>query len=217
MQVTLNQQDLQTAFQVYLKTIFNVPIEVVNVDIKGMRTTEGYTATVDVVVDGQPYIPPAKPAQNYIVVNDDAVEEEGIKNHQGLPELSAEEKTVWIELLDLLANNPKGINDAAIISKVEQSSDVLKAYAETNDSYNKVYNRFYTEANKEEPKEIVEEVINIEQTSQSEPKTQSTDTKEESEPEVERVQVGVNILGNPIYEEVRKDTSNTEIKKGIFS
>lgn len=228
MQITLNQQDLQKALQTYLGSIITIPVEVVNLDIKGMRTTEGYTATVDVVLEGQEYVPPARPAQAVIAVTSVPVDNsEGIVVDDTLPSLTDEESDQWIQILKLLANNPKGINDERIVDLVTSSSQSIVTHAEKNEMYQRVIKRLTSTSSQPEPvevtvpsveeeaQEVFNEVPSIDQPSFD---TIDTDTTNTSEPETERVQVGTNILGEPIWEERPKTTEpSQELNKGMFS
>lgn len=229
MQITLNQQDLQKAIQTYLGSIITIPVEVVNLDIKGMRTTEGYTATVDVVLEGQEYIPPARPAQAVIAVASVSVDNsEGINVDDSLPTLTEAENDQWIQILELLANNPKGINDERILDLVTSSSQSIVTHAEKNEMYQRVIQRLTTTSSQPEPVEIAvptveeeaQEVLN--EVPDTDQPPFDTDTTSPSEPETERVQVGTNILGEPIWEERPKTaepsgSSNQEVNKGMFS
>ena len=225
MQITLNQQDLQKAIQTYLGSIITIPVEVVNLDIKGMRTTEGYTATVDVVLEGQEYVPPARPAQAVITVTSVPVDNsEGIVVDDTLPSLTDEENDQWIQILELLANNPKGINDKRIVDLVTSSSQSIVTHAEKNEMYQRVIQRLTSTTIQldtvevtvptieEEAKEVFNEVPD------DKPPFDTNDTDTTSEPETERVQVGTNILGEPIWEDRPKTTEpSQEVNKGMFS
>ena len=225
MQITLNQQDLQKAIQTYLGSIITIPVEVVNLDIKGMRTTEGYTATVDVVLEGQEYVPPAKPAQAVIAVTNVPVDNsEGIVVDDSLPSLTDEENDQWIQILELLANNPKGINDERIVDLVTSSSQSIVTHAEKNEMYQRVIQRLTSTPTQPEPVDITvptveeeaKEVFNEVPDDKPPFNTNNTDTA--SEPETERVQVGTNILGEPIWEDRPKTTEpSQEVNKGMFS
>ena len=225
MQITLNQQDLQKAIQTYLGSIITIPVEVVNLDIKGMRTTEGYTATVDVVLEGQEYVPPAKPAQAVIAVTNVPVDNsEGIVVDDSLPSLTDEENDQWIQILELLANNPKGINDERIVDLVTSSSQSIVTHAEKNEMYQRVIQRLTSTPTQPEPVDITvptveeeaKEVFNEVPDDKPPFNTNNTDTA--SEPETERVQVGTNILGEPIWENRPKTTEpSQEVNKGMFS
>ena len=229
MQITLNQQDLQKAIQTYLGSIITIPVEVVNLDIKGMRTTEGYTATVDVVLEGQEYVPPARPAQAAIAVASVSVDNsEGINVDDSLPTLTEAENDQWIQILELLANNPKGINDKRILDLVTSSSQSIVTHAEKNEMYQRVIQRLTTTSSQSEPTDITVPIVEEEaqEVFNEVPDTNQppfdTDTTSPSEPETERVQVGTNILGEPIWEERPKTTvpsgsSNQEVNKGMFS
>lgn len=232
MQITLNQQDLQKAIQTYLGSIITIPVEVVNLDIKGMRTTEGYTATVDVVLEGQEYVPPARPAQAVNVVASVSVNNsEGINVDDSLPTLTEAENDQWIQILELLANNPKGINDERILDLATSSSQSIVTHAEKNEMYQRVIQRLTSTSSQPEPVDIAvpsveeeaQEVLNgVPDTDQPPFDTDDTDTTNTSEPETELVQVGTNILGEPIWEERPKTTepsgsSNQEVNKGMFS
>lgn len=230
MQITLNQQDLQKAIQTYLGSIITIPVEVVNLDIKGMRTTEGYTATVDVVLEGQDYVPPAKPAQAVIAVTSTPVDNsEGINVDDSLPSLTDEENDQWIQILELLANNPKGINDARIVELVTSASQSIAAYAEKNEMYQRIIQRLKSvpaqvdsaeitvTTVEEEAEEIFNEVPNTDDKPPFDTNTVS-EPMPEPEPELERVQVGTNILGEPIWENRPKTAESTqEVNKGMFS
>lgn len=229
MQITLNQQDLQKAIQAYLDSIITIPVQVVNLDIKGMRTTEGYTATVDVVLEGQEYVPPARPAQAIIAVTSVPVDNsEGIVVDNSLPSLTNEENDQWIQILELLANNPKGINDERIVDLVTSSSQSITIHAEKNEMYQRVIQRLTSTPTQPEPIEVTiptveeeaKEVFN--EVPDDKPPFDANDTNTGSEPETERVQVGTNILGEPIWEDRPKTTepsnsSNQEVNKGMFS
>ena len=225
MQITLNQQDLQKAIQTYLGSIITIPVEVVNLDIKGMRTTEGYTATVDVVLEGQEYVPPAKPAQAVIAVTSVPVDNsEGIVVDDSLPSLTDEENDQWIQILELLANNPKGINDERIVDLVTSSSQSIITHAEKNEMYQRVIRRLTSTPTQPEPAEIAvptveeeaKEVFN--EVPDDKPPFDTNNTDTASEPETERVQVGTNILGEPIWEDRPKTTElNQEVNKGMFN
>lgn len=229
MQITLNQQDLQKAIQAYLDSIITIPVEVVNLDIKGMRTTEGYTATVDVVLEGQEYVPPARPAQAIIAVTSVPVDNsEGIVVDNSLPPLTDEEHDQWIQILELLVNNPKGINDERIVDLVTSASQSIVTHAEKNKVYQRVIQRLSTTSSQSEPVDITvstveeeaTEVFNEVPVTTEEPPfdTDNTDTTDTSEPETERVQVGTNILGEPIWEDRPKTTEpSQEVNKGMFS
>ena len=229
MQITLNQQDLQKAIQTYLGSIITIPVEVVNLDIKGMRTTEGYTATVDVVLEGQEYVPPARPAQAAIAVASVSVDNsEGINVDDSLPTLTEAENDQWIQILELLANNPKGINDKRILDLVTSSSQSVVTHAEKNEMYQRVIQRLTTTSSQSEPTDITVPIVEEEaqevfnEVSATDQPPFDTDTTSPSEPETERVQVGTNILGEPIWEERPKTTvpsgsSNQEVNKGMFS
>lgn len=224
MQITLNQQDLQKAIQTYLGSIITIPVEVVNLDIKGMRTTEGYTATVDVVLEGQEYVPPARPAQAVIAVTSvSADNSEGIVVDDSLPCLTDEENDQWIQILELLANNPKGVNDERIVDLVTSSSQSIVTHAEKNKMYQRVIQRLTSTTAQPEPvdvtvptveeeaKEVFNEVPDV-------PPFVTDNTDTTSEPKTERVQVGTNILGEPIWEDRPKTTEpNQEVNKGMFS
>lgn len=220
MQITLNQQDLQKAIQTYLGSIITVPVEVVNLDIKGMRTTEGYTATVDIVLEGQQYVPPARPAQAVIAVTSVSVDNsEGIVVDDSLPSLTDEENDQWIQILELLANNPKGVNDKRIVDLVTSSSQSIVTHAEKNEMYQRVIQRLASTTTQPKPAEVtvptVEEELK-ELFNEAPFATDNTDTA--SEPETERVQVGTNILGEPIWEDRPKTTEpSQEVNKGMFS
>lgn len=225
MQITLNQQDLQKAIQTYLGSIITIPVEVVNLDIKGMRTAEGYTATVDVVLEGQEYVPPARPAQAVIAVTNTPVNtSEGINVDDSLPSLTDEENDQWIQILELLANNPKGINDERIVDLVTSSSQSIVTHAEKNEMYQRVIQRLTPTTTQPEPVEInvptveeeAQEVFN--EVPDDKPPFDTNDTDTVSEPETERVQVGTNILGEPIWEDRPKTVEpNQEVNKGMFS
>ena len=225
MQITLNQQDLQKAIQTYLGSIITIPVEVVNLDIKGMRTTEGYTATVDVVLEGQEYVPPARPAQAVIAVTSVPVDNsEGIVVDDTLPSLTDEENDQWIQILELLANNPKGINDERIVDLVTSSSQSIVTHAEKNEMYQRVIQRLTSTTTQPEPVDITvptveeeaKEVFN--EVPNDKPPFDTNDTATTSEPETERVQVGTNILGEPIWEDRPKTTEpSQEVNKGMFS
>lgn len=225
MQITLNQQDLQKAIQTYLGSIITIPVEVVNLDIKGMRTAEGYTATVDVVLEGQEYVPPARPAQAVIAVTNTPVDtSEGINVDDSLPSLTDEENDQWIQILELLANNPKGINDERIVDLVTSSSQSIVTHAEKNEMYQRVIQRLTQTTTQPEPVEInvptveeeAQEVFN--EVPDDKPPFDTNDTDTVSEPETERVQVGTNILGEPIWEDRPKTVEpNQEVNKGMFS
>ena len=225
MQITLNQQDLQKAIQTYLGSIITIPVEVVNLDIKGMRTTEGYTATVDVVLEGQEYVPPAKPAQAVIAVTNVPVDNsEGIVVDDSLPSLTDEENDQWIQILELLANNPKGINDKRIVDLVTSSSQSIVTHAEKNEMYQRVIQRLTSTPTQPEPVDITvptveeeaKEVFN--EVPDDKPPFDTNNTDTASEPETERVQVGTNILGEPIWENRPKTTEpSQEVNKGMFS
>lgn len=225
MQITLNHQDLQKAIQTYLGSIITIPVEVVNLDIKGMRTTEGYTATVDVVLEGQEYVPPAKPAQAVIAVTSVPVDNsEGIVVDDSLPSLTDEENDQWIQILELLANNPKGINDERIVDLVTSSSQSIITHAEKNEMYQRVIRRLTSTPTQPEPAEIAvptveeeaKEVFN--EVPDDKPPFDTNNTDTASEPETERVQVGTNILGEPIWEDRPKTTElNQEVNKGMFN
>lgn len=225
MQITLNQQDLQKAIQTYLGSIITIPVEVVNLDIKGMRTTEGYTATVDVVLEGQEYIPPAKPAQAVIAITNVPMDNsEGIVVDDSLPSLTDEENDQWIQILELLANNPKGINDERIVDLVTLSSQSIVTHAEKNEMYQRVIQRLTSITTQPEPVEITvptveeeaKEVFN--EVPDDKPPFDTNNTDTTSEPETERVQVGTNILGEPIWEDRPKTTEpSQEVNKGMFS
>lgn len=225
MQITLNQQDLQKAIQTYLGSIITIPVEVVNLDIKGMRTTEGYTATVDVVLEGQEYVPPARPAQAIIAVTSVPKDNsEGIVVDNSLPSLTDEENDQWIQILELLANNPKGINDARIVDLVTSASQSTVTHAEKNEMYQRVIQRLTSTPTQPEPIEITVTTIEEEakevfnEVPDNEPPFDTNDTNTASEPETERVQVGTNILGEPIWENRPKTTEpNQELNKGMFS
>lgn len=223
MQITLNHQDLQKAIQTYLGSIITIPVEVVNLDIKGMRTTEGYTATVDVVLEGQEYISPARPAQAVIAVTSVSVDNsEGIVVDDSLPSLTDKENDQWIQILELLANNPKGINDERIVDLVTSSSQSIVTHAEKNEMYQRVTQRLTSTTTQPDPVEITvptveeeaKEVFN--EVPDESPFDTNIDTT--SEPKTERVQVGTNILGEPIWEERLKTTKpSQEVNKGMFS
>lgn len=225
MQITLNQQDLQKAIQTYLGSIITVPVEVVNLDIKGMRTTEGYTATVDVVLEGQEYVPPARPAQAVIAVASVSMDNsEGIVVDDSLPSLTDEENDQWIQILELLANNPKGINDKRIVDLVTSSSQSIVTHAEKNEMYQRVIQRLTSTTTQPEPvevtvptvKEEAKEVFN--EVPDDKPPFDTNNTDTASELETERVQVGTNILGEPIWENRPKTTEpSQEVNKGMFS
>lgn len=222
MQITLNQQDLQKAIQAYLDSIITIPVQVVNLDIKGMRTTEGYTATVDVVLEGQEYVPPARPAQAIIAVTSVPVDNsEGIVVDNSLPSLTNEENDQWIQILELLANNPKGINDERIVDLVTSSSQSIVTHAEKNEMYQRVIQRLTSTPTQPEPIEVTiptveEEAKEVFNEVPDDKPPFDTDTT--SEPETERVQVGTNILGEPIWEYRPKTTEpNQEVNKGMFS
>ena len=225
MQITLNQQDLQKAIQTYLGSIITIPVEVVNLDIKGMRTTEGYTATVDVVLEGQEYVPPARPAQAVITVTSVPVDNsEGIVVDDTLPSLTDEENDQWIQILELLANNPKGINDKRIVDLVTSSSQSIVTHAEKNEMYQRVIQRLTSTTTQPDPVEVTvptveeetKEVFN--EVPDDKPPFDTNDTDTTSEPETERVQVGTNILGEPIWEDRPKTTEpSQEVNKGMFS
>ena len=225
MQITLNQQDLQKAIQTYLGSIITVPVEVVNLDIKGMRTTEGYTATVDVVLEGQEYVPPARPAQAVIAVASVSMDNsEGIVVDDSLPSLTDKENDQWIQILELLANNPKGINDKRIVDLVTSSSQSIVTHAEKNEMYQRVIQRLTSTTTQPEPVEVTvptveeeaKEVFN--EVPDDKPPSDTNNTDTASEPETERVQVGTNILGEPIWENRPKTTEpSQEVNKGMFS
>lgn len=225
MQITLNQQDLQKAIQTYLGSIITIPVEVVNLDIKGMRTTEGYTATVDVVLEGQEYVPPAKPAQAVIAVTSVPVDNsEGIVVDDSLPSLTDEENDQWIQILELLANNPKGINDERIVDLVTSSSQSIITHAEKNEMYQRVIRRLTSTPTQPEPAEIAAPTVEEEakevfnEVPDDKPPFDTNNTDTASEPETERVQVGTNILGEPIWEDRPKTTElNQEVNKGMFN
>lgn len=225
MQITLNQQDLQKAIQTYLGSIITIPVEVVNLDIKGMRTTEGYTATVDVVLEGQEYVPPAKPAQAVIAVTSVPVDNsEGIVVDDSLPSLTDEENDQWIQILELLANNPKGINDERIVDLVTSSSQSIITHAEKNEMYQRVIRRLTSTPTQPEPAEIAAPTVEEEakevfnEVPDAKPPFDTNNTDTASEPETERVQVGTNILGEPIWEDRPKTTElNQEVNKGMFN
>ena len=225
MQITLNQQDLQKAIQTYLGSIITIPVEVVNLDIKGMRTTEGYTATVDVVLEGREYVPPARPAQAVSAVANVSVDNsEGIVVDDTLPCLTDEENDQWIRILELLANNPKGINDERIVDLVTSSSQSIVTHAEKNEMYQRVIQRLTSTTTQPDPvkvtvptiEEEAKEVFN--EVPDDKPPFDTNDTDTTSEPETERVQVGTNILGEPIWEDRPKTTEpSQEVNKGMFS
>ena len=224
MQITLNQQDLQKAIQTYLGSIITIPVEVVNLDIKGMRTTEGYTATVDVVLEGQEYVPPARPAQAVIAVTSVSVDNsEGIVVDDSLPSLTDEENDQWIQILELLANNPKGVNDERIVDLVTSSSQSIVTHAEKNKMYQRVIQRLTSTTAQPEPVEVTvptveEEAKEVFNEVPDVPPFVTDNTDTTSEPKTERVQVGTNILGEPIWEDRPKTTEpNQEVNKGMFS
>ena len=223
MQITLNQQDLQKAIQTYLGSIITIPVEVVNLDIKGMRTTEGYTATVDVVLEGQEYVPPARPAQAVIAVTSVSVNNsEGIVVDDSLPSLTDEENDQWIQILELLANNPKGVNDERIVDLVTSSSQSIVTHAEKNKMYQRVIQRLMWGIAQPEPVEVTvptveEEAKEVFNEVPDVPPFVTDNTDTTSEPKTERVQVGTNILGEPIWEDRPKTTEpNQEVNKGMF-
>ena len=230
MQITLNQQDLQKAIQSYLGSIITIPLEVVNLDIKGMRTTEGYTATVDVVLEGQDYVPPARPAQAIIAVTSVPVDNsEGINVDDSLPTLTEAENDQWIQILELLANNPKGINDERILDLVTSSSQSIVTHAEKNEMYQRVIQRLTHRSAQSESVDLAVPTVEEEATEvfnevpvTAEKPPFDVNATNTSEPKTERVQVGTNILGEPIWEERPKavepsDSSNQEVNKGMFS
>lgn len=225
MQITLNQQDLQKAIQAYLDSIITIPVEVVNLDIKGMRTTEGYTATVDVVLEGQEYVPPARPAQAIIAVTNVPVDNsEGIVVDNSLPSLTDEENDQWIQILELLANNPKGINDERIVDLVTSASQSIVTHAEKNEMYQRVIQRLTSTPTQPEPIEVTVQTVEEEakelfnEVSDDEPPFDINDINTASESETERVQVGTNILGEPIWEDRPKTAEpSQEVNKGMFS
>ena len=224
MQITLNQQDLQKAIQTYLGSIITIPVEVVNLDIKGMRTTEGYTATVDVVLEGQEYVPPARPAQAVIAATSVPVDNsEGIVVDDSLPSLTDEENDQWIQILELLANNPKGVNDERIVDLVTSSSQSIVTHAEKNKMYQRVIQRLASTTTQPEPVDVTvptveEEAKEVFNEAPDEPPFTADNTDTASEPKTERVQVGTNILGEPIWEDRPKTTEpNQEVNKGMFS
>lgn len=224
MQITLNQQDLQKAIQTYLGSIITIPIEVVNLDIKGMRTTEGYTATVDVVLEGQEYVSPARSAQAVIAVTSVSVDNsEGIVVDDSLPSLTDEENDQWIQILELLANNPKGVNDERIVDLVTSSSQSIVTHAEKNEMYQRVIQRLTSTTTQPKPAEVTvptveEEAKEVFNEVPDEPPFTADNTDTASEPETERVQVGTNILGEPIWEDRPKTTEpSQEVNKGMFS
>lgn len=224
MQITLNQQDLQKAIQTYLGSIITIPVEVVNLDIKGMRTTEGYTATVDVVLEGQEYVPPARPTQAVIPVTSGSMSNsEGIVVDDSLPSLTDEENDQWIQILELLANNPKGINDERIVDLVTSSSQSIVIHAEKNEMYQRVVQRLAPTTTQPEPAEVTvptveEEAKEVFNEVPDEPPFAADNTNTTSEPETERIQVGTNILGEPIWENRPKTTEpSQEVNKGMFS
>lgn len=224
MQITLNQQELQKAIQTYLGSIITIPVEVVNLDIKGMRTTEGYTATVDVVLEGQEYVSPARSAQAVIAVTSVSVDNsEGIVVDDSLPSLTDEENDQWIQILELLANNPKGVNDERIVDLVTSSSQSIVTHAEKNEMYQRVIQRLTSTTTQPKPAEVTvptveEEAKEVFNEVPDEPPFTADNTDTASEPETERVQVGTNILGEPIWEDRPKTTEpSQEVNKGMFS
>lgn len=235
MQVTLNQQDILQAVRTYLGKIMSVPVDVVNLDIKGMRTTEGYTATVDVVIDGQEYVP-VRPATPVIEVTAEP-DTTDIKRHfEDTPLLSEADQKDLIKVLELIANNPRGKNDQEIHLLSNEVSPEVQVHLHANKAFMEVLDRIYAK-NEEKPEEqepsaepkqldIVDAIQEAEQA--EEPTTSEPETEELIE-----IQTGVNFLGEPIIEKLTKKeiqergleltsepTENkpeeTPVKKGMF-
>lgn len=235
MQITLNQQDILNAVQVYLESLMKKPIDVTNLDIKGMRTVEGYTATVDLILDGQVTQPIPKPVNAVQPVID--------PNNGVLPDdLTADESEEWTYIANLLAHNPRGINDNEIVLRVESASDAVYKKAQENTLYQAAFTR-YEEKSKPRPEyevtqstgkpnvekltvepddsapAIEEEIPPVDEVIKPDEQLQEQEEKQE---EMVQVQVGTNILGQPIYElkpksEVNNVSSEATIHKGMFS
>lgn len=231
MQITLNQQDILNAVQVYLESLMKKPIDVTNLDIKGMRTIEGYTATVDLILDGQATQPTSKPINAVQPVKD-------LNNGISPDDLTIDESEEWTYIANLLAHNPRGINDNEIVLRVESASDAVYKKAQENTLYQAAFTR-YGEKNKPrseyevtqstgkpnvekltvEPDDsapaIEEEILPVDEVIKPDEQLQEQE-------EMVQVQVGTNILGQPIYElksksEVNNVSSETGIHKGMFS
>lgn len=244
MQITLNQQDILKAVHVYLESLMKKPIDVVNLDIKGMRTVEGYTATVDVLLDGEVVQSTPKPVNAVQPVLDP---KDGVVP-DGLTEEEAEE---WAYIANLLAHNPRGINDSEIVVYVENAFDAVFKKAQENELYQSAYARYYgsSKTKSEEQPEDKSEGFSLEgeivittdgittTTIEEAVEAEAEKTEEEIPPvdeyikpdeqeEMVQVQVGTNILGQPIYElkpksqvnglEVKQETQS-EVQKGMFS
>lgn len=233
MQVTLNQHELKLAVKAYLDKIMAVPLSVIDLDIKGMRTSEGYTATVDVILNGQEYI--VVPAQSIV----ETIEPDNtpMKRHfDNLPELTEEESKEFIEILNLVANNPRGVNDKEIYSRGNSTSSNLWEHLHKNESFMLVHERVHSEITPsdvltalDEPNNSADTVDNSELgnhedtseiTSESDTDT-NTVTTTDSEPETNtstdkfKVQTGVNLLGEPIIEELSQTEIDERTAKGL--
>lgn len=227
MQVTLNQNELRLAVKAYLDKIMSVPLSVVDLDIKGMRTSEGYTAAVDVIIDGQEYI--TVPAQPMVEVAE--LDNTPMKRHfDGLPELTSEESSELVEILQLVANNPRGVNDKEIYSRGAATSTNLWQHLRKNELFMNVYERVpnvsVSVPNDTTIKAIeeVEAMISNNSNEASETNTdiavnQDTETSDvkavTTEVEVFKVQTGVNLLGEPIIEELTQEQIDERILKSL--
>lgn len=188
MQAKVTNPELRQALTEFFQKRFNVAVQVVAIDFKGIRSEEGYHANVELHFDGIDYQAEALPK---VISHEQSHEPE---EKQSKPKDIFSMYPEIQEILQLMQNNPRHLHTQEIIDKVESSPHPVQEYFLKHDLYQMLLESFTDHVNNSEPEEV-EQVVNNNYVEPEEEETKQTD---DIFAEPVKPTVKYNIFGQPI-------------------